>query len=112
MISVQIEYPQQLVDQVEAAIKDRPLMGFVPGAGPNHPAVMLVGEAPAVSYTHLYDKVGLVVSGNTIEELAQKLSMEPATLKKTVATWNQAVKDHDDQEFSRTTGMDLSLIHI
>ena len=35
MISVQIEYPQQLVDQVEAAIKDRPLMGFVPGAGPS-----------------------------------------------------------------------------
>lgn len=51
MISVQIEYPQQLVDQVEAAIKDRPLMGFVPGAGPNHPAVMLVGEAPGRSET-------------------------------------------------------------
>ena len=78
---------------------------------PEHSAYLIFDQgirdrAKAVDF---YDKVGLVVSGNTIEELAQKLSMEPATLKKTVATWNQAVKDHDDQEFSRTTGMDRDI---
>ncbi|MGL5105238.1 MAG: FAD-binding protein, partial [Limosilactobacillus fermentum] len=78
---------------------------------PEHSAYLIFDQgirdrAKAVDF---YDKVGLVVSGNTIEELAQKLSMAPATLKKTVATWNQAVKDHDDQEFSRTTGMDRDI---
>ena len=79
MISMQIEYPQQLVDQVEAAIKDRPLMGFVPGAGPNHPAVMLVGEAPGRSETD--SRVPFSgTSGKELIKLLEEIGLSRATV--------------------------------
>ncbi len=46
---MQIKYPAKLLAQVEEAVKDRPLTGFVAGAGPKHPTVMLIGEAPGRS---------------------------------------------------------------
>ena len=79
MISVQIEYPQQLVDQVEAAIKDRPLMGFVPGAGPNHPAVMLVGEAPGRSETDSQVPFS-GTSGKELIKLLEEIGLSRATV--------------------------------
>lgn len=78
---------------------------------PEHSAYLIFDQgvrdhAKAIEF---YDKVGLVVHGDTIEDLAKNLKMDPAVLKNTVETWNQAVKTGDDKEFGRTTGMDRDL---
>lgn len=78
---------------------------------PEHSAYLIFDQgirdrAKAIEF---YDKVGLVVHGDTVEDLAEKLNMDPATLKQTVTTWNQAVESHDDAEFHRTTGMDRGI---
>ena len=78
---------------------------------PEHSAYLIFDQgirdrAKAIEF---YDKVGLVVHGDTVEDLAEKLNMDPATLKQTVTTWNQAVENHDDAEFHRTTGMDRGI---
>lgn len=78
---------------------------------PEHSAYLIFDQgirdrAKAIEF---YDKTGLVVHGDTIEELAQNLNMDPTTLKATVNTWNQAVSSHDDEQFHRTTGMDRGI---
>lgn len=78
---------------------------------PEHSAYLIFDQgirdrAKAIEF---YDKTGLVVHGDTIEDLAQKLNMDPTTLKATVNTWNQAVSSHDDEQFHRTTGMDRGI---
>ncbi|MDF4006977.1 flavocytochrome c [Limosilactobacillus fermentum] len=78
---------------------------------PEHSAYLIFDQgirdrAKAIEF---YDKVGLVVHGDTVDDLAEKLNMDPATLKQTVTTWNQAVESHDDAEFHRTTGMDRGI---
>lgn len=78
---------------------------------PEHSAYLIFDQgirdrAKAIEF---YDKVGLVVHGDTIEELAGKLNMDPATLQSTVNTWNQAVESHNDAQFNRTTGMDRGI---
>lgn len=78
---------------------------------PEHSAYLIFDQgirdrAKAIEF---YDKTGLVVHGDTIEDLAQNLNMDPATLKATVNTWNQAVTNHDDEQFHRTTGMDRGI---
>ncbi len=57
-----------------------------------------------------YVKNGLTVQADTIEGLAEQLGIEPATLAKTLADWNECVKNQKDSQFGRTTGMkdDLS----
>ncbi|MBQ7625447.1 MAG: flavocytochrome c, partial [Rhodocyclaceae bacterium] len=52
---------------------------------------------------------GLTVQGDTIEELAEKLSINPDTLKKTLDDWNAAVAAQSDAQFGRTTGMNDNL---
>ena len=81
---------------------------------PEHSAYLIFDQgirdrAKAIEF---YDKVGLVVHGDTIEDLAKNLKMDPATLKATVDTWNQAVESHDDTEFHRTTGMDRGITKL
>lgn len=56
-----------------------------------------------------YDKMGFVIKGDTIEDLAKALNVPADQLKATVDTWNKAVKDKKDSEFGRTTGMDNEL---
>ena len=78
---------------------------------PEHSAYLIFDQgirdrAKAIEF---YDKTGLVVHGDTIEDLAQNLNMDPTTLKATVNTWNQAVSSHDDEQFHRTTGMDRGI---
>ena len=46
-------------------------------------------------------KNGDVIVGDTIEELAEKLGIDPATLKETVDTYNEAVRNGEDKEFGR-----------
>ncbi len=52
---------------------------------------------------------GLTVQADTIEELAGKLGIDPATLAKTLADWNAAVAAQKDELFGRTTGMGSDL---
>ena len=52
---------------------------------------------------------GITVQADTIEGLATELNIDPATLAKTLADWNEAVKNQKDAQFERTTGMDNDL---
>ena len=56
-----------------------------------------------------YEEKGLVVNGETIEELANNLEMDPAALQATLDTWNKTVQEKDEDEFGRTTAMDHDL---
>ena len=78
---------------------------------PEHSAYLILdqGIRDHVKAIEFYDKVGLVVHGETIEDLAKKINVDPSNLKQTVATCNQAVENHDDAEFGRTTGMDRGI---
>ena len=78
---------------------------------PEHSAYLILdqGIRDHVKAIEFYDKVGLVVHGETIEDLAKKINVDPSNLKQTVATWNQAVENHGDAEFGRTTGMDRGI---
>ena len=52
---------------------------------------------------------GLTVQADTIEELAEKLNIDPAVLAQTLADWNEIVKNQNDTQFGRTTGMGSDL---
>ncbi|GAA6114554.1 flavocytochrome c [Apilactobacillus apinorum] len=67
----------------------------------------VVDHAPAVRF---YDSIGMVVHGQTIDELANNIDVDANNLAKTIETWNQAVVNHDDQ-FGRKTGMNRQLNH-
>ena len=56
-----------------------------------------------------YVSTGITVQGDTIEELAEQLDIDPATLADTLQKWNQYVADQKDPDFDRTTGMDADL---
>lgn len=58
-----------------------------------------------LSAVEKYVDNNIVTEAATIEELAEKLDIDPATLKTTVDTWNTAVANQNDAEFGRTTGM-------
>ena len=49
---------------------------------------------------------GAVISGNTIEELAGKIGVNPKTLARTLKTWNENSKDGEDPEYGRNTGIE------
>lgn len=67
------------------------------------------GVRDHVKAVEFYDHIGLVEHGATLEELAGKIGVDAAGLEATVASWNEAVKDQDDQAFGRTTGMDRDI---
>ena len=48
-----------------------------------------------------YDAQGLLTSGNTPEELAEKLGIPPQTFSQTIKTYNQYQKNGNDLEFER-----------
>ena len=56
-----------------------------------------------------YVKAELTVQSDTIEGLAEQLGMDSAVLAKTLADWNEAVKNQRDSLFGRTTGMNADL---
>ena len=56
-----------------------------------------------------YVKTGITVQAETIEGLAEQLGIDPAVLAKTLADWNECVKNQNDPEFGRTTGMEADL---
>ena len=56
-----------------------------------------------------YVKAELTVQADTIEGLAEQLGIAPDVLAKTLADWNEAVKNQRDPLFERTTGMNADL---
>lgn len=78
---------------------------------PEHSAYLIFdqGIRDRVKAIEFYDKTGLVEHGDTIEDLAQTLKMDPTVLKQTVRDWNQAVQDQNDEQFGRTTGMERDI---
>ncbi|MEG0373666.1 MAG: flavocytochrome c, partial [Enterococcus sp.] len=67
------------------------------------------GVKERVTAIDFYDKQGFVKKGDTIAALAEEIDVDPATLTKTLDTWNTSVKDKKDSEFNRETGMDNDL---
>lgn len=57
-----------------------------------------------------YVSRGLTVQADTIEGLAGKLGMDPATLKATLDDWNDVVGGKKQDTFGRTTGMPIPLV--
>lgn len=67
------------------------------------------GIRDRVKAVEFYDHIGLVKTGTDLETLATATGLNAATLKQTVADWNQAVANHNDAAFNRTTGMDRDI---
>ncbi|WP_412936530.1 flavocytochrome c [Lactiplantibacillus plantarum] len=67
------------------------------------------GIRDRVKAVEFYDHIGLVKIGTDLETLATATGLDAATLKQTVADWNQAVANHNDAAFNRTTGMDRDI---
>lgn len=67
------------------------------------------GIRDRVKAVEFYDHIGLVKTGADLETLATEAGLDAATLKQTVADWNQAVANHNDAAFNRTTGMDRDI---
>ena len=67
------------------------------------------GIRDRVKAVEFYDHIGLVKTGTDLETLATATGLDAATLKQTVADWNQAVANHNDAAFNRTTGMDRDI---
>lgn len=64
------------------------------------------GHFAAVEF---YDHVGLVKEGSSLADLAKEIDVDPENLAATVDEWNEAVENHKDKEFGRTTGMDREI---
>lgn len=67
------------------------------------------GIRDRVKAVEFYDHIGLVKTGTDLETLATATGLDAAMLKQTVADWNQAVANHNDAAFNRTTGMDRDI---
>lgn len=65
--------------------------------------------AERAKQVEFYQEQGVVVEGETIEALAEKIAMDPTTLKNTVDTWNKSVETKSDTEFNRETAMDYNI---
>ncbi|MEJ6399885.1 flavocytochrome c [Nicoliella lavandulae] len=77
-----------------------------------HPSAYLVfnqGVRDHAKAIDFYDSIGLVIHGATIDELAQNIGAPASELTQTIKHWNQAVANHDDEQFHRSTGMDRDL---
>lgn len=67
------------------------------------------GVKTRVKAIQQYEKMGFVKTSDTIEGLAKEMGVPADQLQKTLETWNNAVKNKNDAEFGRTTGMDNDL---
>lgn len=65
----------------------------------------IVEHAQAVKF---YDAMGLVLHGDTLDDLATAMQVDTDALTQTVRAWNAAVAQQHD-EFGRTTGMQRNL---
>lgn len=56
-----------------------------------------------------YVAANIVEEGAAIEDLAEKINVDPAVLSATLTEWNEAVAAGNDTEFERATGMEHDL---
>lgn len=56
-----------------------------------------------------YDSMGLVVSADDVEGLAEELGLDAEALNTTLTTWNESVASASDEAFGRSTGMEFAL---
>ncbi|MDO5701735.1 MAG: flavocytochrome c [Lachnospiraceae bacterium] len=56
-----------------------------------------------------YVSTGITVQGDTIEDLAKQIEVDPTVLAETLKNWNQYVADQNDPDFGRNTGMENDL---
>lgn len=88
-------------DKVSAAIN---------ALDPNHAYVVfdqaLRGRVKAIDQ---YDSKGLVVKGDSLEDLAKAIGVPADKLTASLDTWNKAVADKADPAFNRETAMDHPL---
>lgn len=66
----------------------------------------LKGRVKAIAQ---YESKGLVVSGESIEALAEQLEVPAETLSATLEAWNASVEAGEDTAFGRKTGMEIGL---
>ena len=64
-------------------------------------AFLIIGKEVYHKKTDDYVKDGMVVQAGTLEELAQKINIDPAKLKATVEKYNGYVEAKNDPEFKR-----------
>jgi 3-oxosteroid 1-dehydrogenase len=62
---------------------------------------MVAGTMPGSKKPAAWHEQGYLRSGNTIEELAQRLNIDPARLKATVERFNNFVDQNRDEDFHR-----------
>ncbi|KRM97251.1 fumarate reductase flavoprotein subunit [Liquorilactobacillus aquaticus DSM 21051] len=62
-----------------------------------------------VKAIEFYDHIGLVVTGESIRELAEKINIDSDSLEQTINDWNEAVVEKMDKHFERTTGMNRGI---
>lgn len=62
-----------------------------------------------VQAIEFYDHIGLVKTGQTLENLAETMGLNPETLHQTVYDWNNFVQNQNDTDFGRTTGMERNI---
>jgi fumarate reductase flavoprotein subunit len=67
------------------------------------------GVKSRVKAIEQYEKMGFVLQANSVEALAKAMDVPADQLKATMDSWNDAVKNKQDSEFNRTTGMDNDL---
>ncbi|MBM7543422.1 fumarate reductase flavoprotein subunit [Weissella beninensis] len=68
------------------------------------------GIRDRVKAIEFYDHVGLVHHGTEITDLAKTINVPSKALETTIANWNMAVTEHNDQQFNRKTGMDRGVV--
>lgn len=61
------------------------------------------GRVKAIEF---YEKQGFVEKADTLEALAEKISIDGKHLETTISQWNQSVENKKDEKYSRETGMD------
>ena len=70
-----MQYPKELATAVQQASRSYPLEGFVPGQGPLHPKLMIVGEAPGRTEIENF----IPFSGQAGKELMKSLALAGLT---------------------------------
>ena len=77
--------------------------GTMPGWEPTMPLEAIMGMFQG------YQEGGLIVSANTIGELAQKIGADPATLQATVSRYNELCEKGVDEDFYKESSRMLAL---
>jgi len=64
-------------------------------------AYLILAQNIAHSKIKVYKEQDMVIEADTIEDLASKIGIDPAALKKTVDTYNSYVENGEDLDFAR-----------